>query len=190
MSTLLIETTNLTKKFKNLTVLKNLNIKIEKEKVYLLVGENGSGKSTFIKLLTGEYAPTSGFIKRYYKSFSYVPEALIYNQKIKVYTYLNKVTKLLKVKRDLELEKYLELETNKYLKNLSKGNQKKILLYLAFLKDNEIVYLDEPLDSLDKTMKEKVVNLIKDNKKITYIISSHNEISFKNIKNKEVISFD
>ena len=106
MSTCLIETKSLSKRFKDLIVIENLNINIMKGKIYLLTGENGSGKSTFLKLLVGLYKPTRGVIKRSYQNFSYVPELLIYKDKIKVSKYLNRVTKLLNVKRDLEKEEY------------------------------------------------------------------------------------
>lgn len=189
MSTCLIEVKNLTKSFGDLKVIKNLSVKIKKEKIYLLLGKNGSGKSTFLKLLAGLYIPTKGSIKRNYKKFSYVPELLIYKDKIKVDKYLTRVTKLLKVKRDLKMEKYFLLEINKYLNELSKGNQKKVLLYLALLKDNQIVFLDEPFDGLDKNVKKKFLKYIAENKKITYIISTHDEKDFLDFENKEVIKF-
>src|SRR5690554_16898 len=190
MSTCLIETKSLSKRFKDLIVIENLNINIRKGKIYLLTGENGSGKSTFLKLLVGLYKPTRGVIKKSYQNFSYVPELLIYKDKIKVSKYLNRVTKLLNVKRDLEKEEYFLIETDKCLNELSKGNQKKIMLYLAFLKDNEIVFLDEPFDGLDKDILKRVINYINDNSEVTYVISSHNKKVFELLEEKEVISFD
>lgn len=189
MSTYLIEVKNLSKSFLDLKVIINFSLQIEKGKVYLLVGENGSGKSTFLKILAGLYIPTSGMVKRNYERFSYVPELLIYKDKIKVKKYLTRVIKLLKVKRDLEKEKYFLLETDKYLNELSKGNQKKVLLYLALLKDNEVVFLDEPFDGLDKVVKERFLNYLAENKEVSYIISTHLEKDFNNFKNKEVIKF-
>lgn len=189
MSTCLIEVKNLQKNFANLEVLLNLNLKIYQGKIYLLLGENGSGKSTFLKILAGLYIPTNGYIKRNYEKFSYVPELLIYKDKIKVDKYLTRVTKLLKVKRDLKMEKHFLLETNKYLNELSKGNQKKVLLYLALLKDNEIVFLDEPFDGLDKSVKKKFIKHLEEKKEVTYVISTHDEKDFAEFLNKEVIKF-
>lgn len=190
MSTYLIEVLNLNKSFKNLTVIKNLNLKIASGKIYFLTGENGSGKSTFLKLLVGLYKPTSGLVKRNYGDFSYVPELLIYKDKIKVNKYLNRVIKLLNVKRDFKLEEYFLIEQDKYLNELSKGNKKKILLYLAFVKEKEIVFLDEPFDGLDQDVKSRFINYLKKNNKTTYVISSHDQEILKEIKEKEVINFD
>lgn len=190
MSTCLIEVLNLNKRFKDVEVIKNLNLKIETGKIYFLIGENGSGKSTFLKLLVGLYKPTKGLIKRYYNDFSYVPELLIYKDKIKVNKYLNRVIKLLNIKRDFKLEEYFLIEKDKYLNKLSKGNQKKILLYLAFIKENEIVFLDEPFDGLDKEVKSRFINYLLTNNKTTYVISSHDQKILEELKEKEVINFD
>ena len=64
------------------------------------------------------------------------------------------------------------------------------MLYLAFLKDNEIVFLDEPFDGLDKDILKRVINYINDNSEVTYVISSHNKKVFELLEEKEVISFD
>lgn len=189
MSICLIDIKNLNKRFKNLEVIKDLSLKIIKGNIYLLTGENGSGKSTLLKLLVGLYKPTSGVIIRNYQRFSYVPEALIYKNKIKVDKYLKTVTKLLNVKRDYAKEAYFLIETDKYLNELSKGNQKKVLLYLSLLKDNEVVFLDEPFDGLDKEVKARFINYLKESSDVTYLVCTHDMKSFSSFNNKEVIKF-
>ena len=62
---------NLSKSFRDNHVIKDLNISIIEGKTYILKGENGSGKSTFIKLLIDFYKPTKGVINRYYKDLRY-----------------------------------------------------------------------------------------------------------------------
>lgn len=189
MSQYLIKTLNLTKIFNDNTVINDFNYLFEKDKIYLLIGHNGSGKSTLIKLLLGLYYPNKGIIERNYKQFRYVPELLPINSNITVETYINHITKLLKEKRDKELEKLLLLETTKKLKELSKGNTKKVLLYLSFIGTPEIIYLDEPLDGLDQGMQEVVVNYMK-NRNICYIVSSHNLKYFNSFKEVKVINLD
>lgn len=189
MSICLIEVNDLSKSFKKNNVISNLSLKIYSNKVYFLVGENGSGKSTFLKILVGLYKPSKGKVTRYYKKYSYAPEALIYKDKIKVGKYLTRVSKLLKIKRDLKKERLFMLEVNKHLNELSKGNQKKILLYLAILRDNEVVFLDEPFDGLDKDVKEKFVNYLKEHNDVCYIISTHDKKVIEEFENKEVIKF-
>ena len=132
MSTCLIETKSLSKRFKDLIVIENLNINIMKGKIYLLTGENGSGKSTFLKLLVGLYKPTRGVIKRSYQNFSYVPELLIYKDKIKVSKYLNRVTKLLNVKRDLEKEEYFNRNRQMFKRIIKKVIKRRLCCIWRF----------------------------------------------------------
>lgn len=189
MSTLLIECINIEKSFKDNRVIKDLSISIEIHKTYILIGENGSGKSTFIKLLIDLYKPTKGVIKRYYKDLRYVPEQIIIKSDILVKDYIKNVLSLKRIKRDFKLENYLELELLKPLKHLSKGNQKKVLLYLALVGHPDVLCLDEPLDGLDTTMQEKVLNHLK-SLNITMVISTHTEAKFDNFTPKEVMRFE
>ena len=146
----------------------------------IIMGLNGSGKSTFIKLLLSLVYPTSGQIISYYNDYRYVPELLVIKSDVKVATYLKSVLSLQNLKRDLALEAYLEIDLNKRLNTLSKGNLKKILLYLAFVGKPKLIFLDEPLDGLDINMKAKVTSYINENN-FNCIISSHLKDDYKNV---------
>lgn len=184
----LIKFNNVKKKFNNKWIINNFNYTFYQGYVYLLKGENGSGKSTIIKLALGLYFPTQGKIERHYNNYRYVPELLPIKSEIKVVTYLAYICKLMGLKRDHELERVLEVELNKQLKSLSKGNTKKILLYLAFIGNPEVIFLDEPLDGLDKAMQQTVINYMLAKTDICYIISSHNEKVYDDFTNKKVIN--
>lgn len=186
MSIKLIETINLNKYYNNLHVIKNKTVIIN-EGVYLLKGINGSGKTTFIKLLMKLIVPTSGEIVTNFNDFRYVPELLQIKSDVKVLAYIKSVLSLRKLKRDFDLENYLNLELDKPINTLSKGNLKKVLLYLAFVGKPEYLFLDEPLDGLDKKMKNKVISYINNNN-LNCLISSHLKEKFKNFKG--VINFD
>lgn len=186
MSIPLLEIKELNKYYYDNHVLKNLNITIN-EGIYLLKGENGSGKTTFLKIVLGLVFPTSGKITRNYQDYRYVPELLVIKSDVKVELYLKSVLSLRKLTRDLELEKYLEIEVNKRINTLSKGNLKKVLLYLAFVGKPDLLFLDEPLDGLDLNMKTKVINYLND-KRLNCLISSHLTDLFKNVRG--VINFD
>lgn len=185
MSTLLVEVINLNKNYGSNQVIKNLSVKITTG-VTILKGLNGSGKSTFIKLLLNLETPSSGKIIRNYDSFSYVPELLQIKSDVKVKDYLKSVLALKKLKKDNYLESYLELELEKPLSSLSKGNLKKVLLYLALVGRPDLIFLDEPLDGLDLKMKEKVVSYL-NKEKLNFVISLHYLEDFINLS--EVIEF-
>ncbi len=190
MSTCLIKTKNLIKRFNGVTVVKDLSLEIKKGTMVILKGSNGSGKTTLLKLFLGVYLPSSGSISRYFKKYFYLEESLIIKNDIKVATYLRLVLALMKEKRNETLENLFMLELNKPLKSLSKGNLKKILLYLAFVGNPEIVFFDEPFDGLDVAMQKIVINYMQSRSEITYIIATHNLRRFSKFSNKEVIEFD
>lgn len=190
MSTYLIELHSVSKWFKDNRVITELSHNFKRGSITLLLGENGSGKTTLLKLITGLYKPTSGLIKRHYKDFRYVPELQPITSDMHVITYITHIARLLGVKRNHMLEETLQLELSKPLKSLSKGNTKKVLLYLSFIGSPEVVLMDEPLDGLDVGMQEEILKFIEKNQNITYIISTHREHMFKMFKNREVIHFD
>lgn len=190
MSKLLIKFSNVNKDFGKKKVITNFNYSFYQGQSYLLKGENGSGKSTIIKLALGLYFPTKGHVTRNYKHFRYVPELLPIKSDIKVKTYLNHILKLMNETKNKQLLDLLELQLEKPLKTLSKGNTKKILLYLAFVGKPEVIFLDEPLDGLDQNMQKKVIDYMLIQTNICYIISSHNEKYYKNFKELQVINFD
>ncbi|MDD2575300.1 MAG: ATP-binding cassette domain-containing protein [Acholeplasmataceae bacterium] len=189
MCTYLIEVNHVSKSFNGLEVIRDLSINVESGKVYLLLGENGSGKSTFIKMLVDLYLPTSGIITRHYEDFRYVPELLTIKSEVKVLSYIRAVLNLRGLKRNLEMELDLEIELNKQLRHLSKGNLKKVLIYLALVGAPEILFLDEPLDGLDKNMQTKVINYFQQMPNATFIISTHDTKKYDTLTNIEVINF-
>ncbi|HHT39836.1 MAG TPA: ATP-binding cassette domain-containing protein [Acholeplasmataceae bacterium] len=186
MSTPLIEVNNLTKTFNKKSVIKNLSLKIYNG-IYLLKGSNGSGKTTFMKLVMGLLRPTKGSIIKHFKTFNYLPELLIIKSNVLVKDYLTRSLRLRNLKRNFKLESYFKVEVNKPLKTLSKGNLKKVLLYLTLIDRKEMLFLDEPFDGLDKVTKEKAVKYLDENK-CNCLISSHQRTFFKNFK--KVIYFD
>lgn len=190
MSQLLVKFINVNKTFNKRRVIKNFNYSFYKGKVYLLKGENGSGKSTIIKLALNLYSPTSGQIIRKFNKYRYVPELLPLKTNVKVKTYLTHLVKLMGYKRDNNLEKMFELELNKPVNTLSKGNLKKVLLYLSFIGSPEVIFLDEPLDGLDENIQKVIINYMQKRSDICYIISSHNQKYYENFKEIKVIYLD
>ena len=189
MCTYLIEVNHVSKSFNDLQVINDLSLNIEGGKVYLLLGENGSGKSTFIKMLVDLYLPTSGIITRHYEDFRYVPELLTIKSEVKVLSYIKAVLSLRGLKRNLEIELNLEIDLNKQLRHLSKGNLKKVLIYLALVGTPEILFLDEPLDGLDINIQNKVIDYFLQMPNSTFIISTHDTKKYDALMNIEVIHF-
>lgn len=185
-----IKIKNVTKKIKNDTILENINISFESGKIYGLFGRNGSGKTVFLKLLCGFYAPSSGNIlynnidinKK--KIFPPNTRALIekpnFLPTLSGMENLKLLASIQKKISEKEIEKYLTLfdldsEKNKKYKNYSLGTKQKLGIIQALMENPEVIILDEPLNGIDNKTTIKIRNLLKSEKnngKII-IIASH-----------------
>ena len=169
---------------------KNLSIEVKKGEVFGLLGRNGAGKSTTIKMILGLINPTSGEItwngkpiKDSKVSIGYLPEERGLYTKSKVSTQLAYFGKLEGMKtKEIEaaINTWLErLEIseykNKQVSELSKGNQQKIQLIATLLHNPELVILDEPFSGLDPVNANLFADVIREEiaKGKTIILSSH-----------------
>ena len=170
----LVELKDLNKSYGTKKVLKNVNLSIEKGKIYGLLGPNGSGKTTIIKLINGLLQPTSGsvLIKGHYpgidskKTISYLPER----------TYLNmnfKVTEIIELFKDfyadfdsklaLKQLKKLNINANDKLKTMSKGTKEKVQLVLVMSRKADLYILDEPIGGVDPASRDYILETILNN---------------------------
>lgn len=172
--------------YNNTKIINGANFTI-KSGINLLLGENGAGKSTIIKLLANIYKTSSGTIKlnninynnelAIKKNVGYVPQNFNSFQNIKVKEYLSFMSKFNQGdKIDLSL---LEIDdfSNKYLRELSEGMKKRVTVGAALSMNPLVLIADEPTSGLDKNGRNKLRNLFsKINKKYPdkiIIFSSH-----------------
>lgn len=187
---MILELKNITKSFLDKPVLKDISFKVESGKVMGLLGENGAGKTTVIRILTRVFTEDSGEIlidrQRWNpKDFKvgYLPERVGLYSKTDLFTQLVYISRLKGASRknakesaDYWMSKF-SLEEYKYdtLEKLSIGNRQKVLLAQAFLNSPDILILDEPFKGLDSINSEILMNLIKEYEQEDKIIliSSH-----------------
>ena len=206
----LLETRLLSKDFNGKRALHNINLSIYRGKIIGLLGPNGSGKTTFIKLLSGLIQPTEGEIRINGKpigiesknAVAYLPDKSYLNEWMKVSDlitmfgefYSNFDTALAK-----KLVNDLGIDEKARLKTLSKGNQEKIQLILVMSRHADLYVLDEPIGGVDPAAREYIINTIigNYNENATVIISTHLINEIENIldeaiflKNGEIIIFD
>lgn len=181
---------NITKTYCGKTVLSNITFNIEKNKVLGIIGPNGGGKSTIIKLLLNIIQPDSGtinFSKSYDKSnhtIGYLPEerGLYKDMKVKEHIIYIALMKGLSYKQASQntmfyLKRFNILNwSNKVIGQLSKGMQQKVQFICAIINSPDLLILDEPLSGLDPNTKHELCNEISLLKKTgtTIIFSSHN----------------
>ena len=192
-------------------VLKDINLKIKKGEKIKIEGQNGSGKSTFSKILTTLYHPDSGSIlinnrdKKFYdaekmgeKILLVTNEDILFNDTIYSNIALGKdiaISDILDKAKEINFydfvaskEDGLEFIINENGKNLSTGQRKKILLLRALFAETELIILDEVLSGMDIESRNKVEALIDGDDDKTYIIISHEPIKNINFSKKYKIT--
>lgn len=152
----LIECKNLCKSFDNKVILNDINLKIGKGKIIGLLGKNGQGKTTLIKLMNDLLTPTSGEVLingkkpgiESKKIISYLPERTYLDKEMRVSDVLKFFEEFygnFNSEKALQLLKALDLDVNQRLTKMSKGMQEKVQLILVMSREAEIYLLDEPL---------------------------------------------
>lgn len=183
-------------KYKKFDAVKGINFSIEEGELVGYIGENGAGKSTTIKMLTGLLTPTSGKvvvnnIEPYKKRIENNKNiGAVFGQKtqlwwdlpvIESFRLIKKMYKIPEGEYRKNLKKFteiLELDEllEKQVKNLSLGQKMRCEIAAAFLHNPKIVYLDEPTIGLDVFVKENIRKFIKEinkEKNVTVILTTH-----------------
>lgn len=191
----MIQVNNLTKKYNNTTVLNIQELEIPKGQSFGLVGNNGAGKTTFFSLLLDLIAPSSGKItsntiqvntNESWKSFTsaFLDESFLigYLTAEEYFYFIGELRNQNKADVDALLHKHEEffnneiLNTKKYLRDLSKGNMKKVGIIATLIGNPEVIILDEPFANLDPTTVSRLKKIVKElaeNPEVTVLISSH-----------------
>jgi ABC-2 type transport system ATP-binding protein len=169
----IIEVVNLVKQFGTVTAVNGVSLSVERGQLFGLLGPNGSGKTTMIKLLTGQHRPTGGQIRvtgidavayplRVREVVGIVPEQETPPSFLTAEEYLHfvgTIRKLADIKRQAEFWfDYLEFADKKEVlcKDLSRGTRQKLMVAQAFLHQPDLVLIDEPLINLDPVMQRKL----------------------------------
>lgn len=182
----LVEFKNVYKSFDKKEILKDVSFKIESGKIIGLLGKNGMGKSTIIKLMNGLLTPTKGEILingkkpgiESKKIISYLPERSYFDRMMKVsdvLTYFSDFYEDFKIERALKLLEDLNLKEVDSLNKMSKGMLEKLQLILVMSRDADLYILDEPLGGVDPATRDYILDTILSNFKngSSVLISTH-----------------
>lgn len=191
----MIQIQQLSKAYKGNKVLDIDTLEIPKGQSFGLVGNNGAGKTTLFSLILDLIAPSSGSIDNSgirvndsedWKAFtaSFIDESFLigYLTAEEYFYFVGELRGQNKADVDallLEFEDFFHgeiLNQKKYLRDLSKGNQKKVGIVAALIGNPEVIILDEPFANLDPTTQIRLKQIIKtlsEQKNVTILISSH-----------------
>ena len=205
----MIQVNNLSKTYTNgVKVLNITTLEIPKGQSFGLVGNNGAGKTTFFSLLLDLIQPTTGYIKNNgiqvnvsesWKPFTaaFIDESFLigYLTAEEYFYFIGDLRGQNKADVDALLAKHEEffngeiLKSKKYLRDLSKGNMKKVGIIATLIGNPEVVILDEPFANLDPTTVNRLKKIIKElseNPEVTVLVSSHDLVHTVEVCNRIV----
>jgi len=186
MGNVILKCTNLSKTYDFDNALNNVNLSIETGKIIGLLGPNGSGKTTFIKLLNGLLKPTEGEIFIDGKNPGVETKKIVAYLPDKNYLDNSKTVKAIlqlfadfyddfDLERAQNMLKDLGIDITRRFKLLSKGTKEKVQLILVMCRRAKLYLLDEPIAGVDPAARDYILNtVIKNyNREATVIISTH-----------------
>ena len=177
---------NVNKNYGNKKVLKNINFSIPRGKIIGLIGKNGTGKTTLIKLINDLLTLDSGEILidgkkigvESKKIISYLPERTYLDKSMTVNEVIDMFSEFydnFDAKKARKLLKDLKLDVNSKLSKMSKGMQEKVQLVLVMSRKALLYILDEPLGGVDPATRDYILDTILTNfnEGASIIISTH-----------------
>lgn len=213
----MIQLENVTKRYDDTIAIENLNLRIERGEIVGLLGHNGAGKSTTLKMIAGLVEPTSGQVKvmgydmqresiKVKQRTGYLPEESSLYEAMTARQYLLFFSELYQMPRQKALTRIDQLldsldlaEKNKLTGEFSKGMKRKTAIARALLHDPELLILDEPSSGLDPLTSFFIINYLKTLKREgkTIVLSAHNLFHMETIcdrvgiiKNGKLLIFD
>lgn len=173
----ILKTYNLTKIIKNKKILCDVNISIKKGDIHVLLGPNGSGKTTFIKLITNLLKPTFGEIELFknkltetsydvFKKIGMLIDTPVFYEKLTPRENIELHCKYIGYYNHNSIDKILTLVNlndmkNTPVKHLSLGMKQRLSIARAILTKPELLILDEPTNNLDPKWRKELLNLLK-----------------------------
>lgn len=177
---------HVTKNYGHEVALMDVSLNIQPGRIIGLLGPNGSGKTTIIKLINGLLQPSLGNIYIHgqlpspasKKVVSYLPDTTYLNENIKIsdaIRYFQDFYSDFNVQRAYQLLNDLHLHPNQKLNSLSKGNKEKVQLILVMSREADLYVLDEPIGGVDPAARDYILRTIIQNRRpnSSVLISTH-----------------
>lgn len=181
-----LQTYGLTKQYGSFTALSNLDLGLERGKIIGLLGPNGSGKTTFIKLCCGLIKPTSGDVLicgmpigvetkkvvSYLPDRNFIPDDMKVNEMLRFFQDFYSNFNLAKAQ---DMMNRLGINPASKFKTMSKGTKEKVQLCLVMSREADVYLLDEPIAGVDPAARDYILNTIISNynERAAVVISTH-----------------
>ncbi|MCR4781374.1 MAG: ABC transporter ATP-binding protein [Lachnospiraceae bacterium] len=199
MKMAILELKNLTKRYKNFTALDNVNLTLEAGRIVGLLGPNGSGKTTMIKLANGLLQPTEGYIAIDGKLPGVETKAIVayLSDKEALPNWMN-VKELIQFYKDFfkdfdearatEMLQSLNISLTQKLSKMSKGTKEKVRLILTMSRRAKVYFLDEPIAGVDPAARDYILRTIISNYEpnALVLISTHLIADVENVLDEAI----
>lgn len=199
----ILECKDLTKRYGKKTALNHINLTLKSGRIIGLLGPNGSGKTTMIKLINGLLTPTEGQVLidgmapgvKTKSIVSYLPERTYLDESMRIteaIEYFEDFYRDFDRKRALQMLKKVHLEPSARIKTLSKGNKEKVQLILVMSRRAMLYCLDEPIAGVDPAARDYILSTIIGNYEpdATILLSTHLITDVENILDEVVFIKD
>ncbi|MBY6277732.1 MULTISPECIES: ATP-binding cassette domain-containing protein [Bacillota] len=164
----MIQFEHVTKKFGGVTALKDVSLNFGKGKIIGVLGANGSGKSTFLKLIAGLVSPTAGNVlvdgekvtRKISRKVAYLSELDVYYDSFTVQDMLEFYASQFsdfRTEKARDILAFMQMDPSKKLKQLSKGGRGRAKIAFTLAREAPILLMDEPLSGLDPMVRESIV---------------------------------
>lgn len=178
---------NVSKRYLRKQAISDLTLTIPEGKIVGLVGSNGSGKSTFMKLIAGLVSPSGGTVlvkgepasRKIAAKVAYLSELdafySFYTVKETIHFFASQFPDF-NIQKAYEITEFMEVDLEQKLKHLSKGNRGRVKIALTLARDVPVILMDEPLSGLDPMVRDSIVKGLLsfiDLDKQTVIITTH-----------------
>ncbi|MCB7152198.1 ABC transporter ATP-binding protein [Bacillus stercoris] len=164
-----IKLEHVSKKYGRHTAVNDVSFTLSSGRIYGLIGPNGSGKSTTLKMMAGLLFPTSGFVKvdgkqatrDMVRQTAYLTELDMFYPDFTVKDMVNFYQSQFpdfQTEQAYRLLNEMQLDPEKKIKKLSKGNRGRLKIVLALARQADVILLDEPFSGLDPMVRDSIVN--------------------------------
>lgn len=195
----ILECQRLTKKYGSFFALSELTLSLDRGQIVGLLGPNGSGITTLIKLANGLLNPTDGHIMinglapgtESKKIVSYLPDRSFFSEHMKVKEIISYYTDFydnFSTDRASKMLDTLEIDINSRFSALSKGTKEKVQLVLVMSRDADLYILDEPIGGVDPAARDYILQTILTNynENATVLISTHLISDIENVLDRVI----
>lgn len=195
----ILECKNLSKRYGRTQALTNVNLSLKAGRIIGLLGPNGSGKTTMIKLINGLLTPSNGEIRidgmtpgiKSKSIVSYLPERTYLDESMRIQEAMDLFEDFYRDfdrKKALQMIQKVHLDPSSRIKTLSKGNKEKVQLILVMSRRAKLYCLDEPIAGVDPAARDYILSTIINNYEpdATILLSTHLISDVENILDEVV----